>query len=187
MGSDLSMKEEGHSENAPSKRPDFVPIQTSEVLDPKFLPEDYSWMDRGHYALYTGHLTEGGNPPVDANWAWEVDYVKGTPKEGKISCLGYTLFLERESESLGNWLNWPILFVCFFRAPQFVSSIYLDTPLGKANCLKVPRSTGDGYVTATLYYEKRTMTLVKMEVHSDLDGKQLYSGTISETNINIKS
>ena len=169
----------------PSKRPNFIAVESSEVIEPKFLPRDYAWMEKGHYAIYKGELTESAQQPVNANWAWEVNYVKGVTKQGKISCLGYTLFVEDSGESLGNWLSWPVLFTCFFRILPSIDSTYIETPLGITDCFKLSRSIGSGYVTAKLYYEKDTTTLVKMDVHSDLDEQQLYSGILSETNINM--
>ena len=81
--------------------------------------------------------------------------------------------------------SWPVLFTCFFRIPRPLGDAYIETPIGKTDCFKLSRSIGSGYVTATLYYEKSTTTLIRMDAHSDLDEQKLYSGTLFETNINM--
>src|SRR5437773_12138904 len=140
-----------------SEREDFFPIETSEVTNPRHLPFAYKWMQKGFYAIYKGELVNDKNKLTKSNWGLEVNYVNDHSKHGDPSSLGYTLYMSKDGESIGNWLNWPVLFVRYFNIQHPLGNEKVNVPfLGTISCFKAMRGPENfAGVNRTMWYDEK--------------------------------
>jgi len=162
-------------------RADFVPVTTSEVMNPQDLPFAYRWMQRGFYAVYEGELL-ANEGRLKASWGLEIDYVNDRSRTGEPSSIGYTLYVDNAGAALKNWLDWPVLFVRFFDiAPLGKEDVDVTSPgLGRISCFKtLHKAKGFTPINKTAWYDEASSLLIKMEVHT-LVAVNLYSCVLSE-------
>lgn len=188
------MSVQKNAASLPSSRTDFTKIRSTEVLEPKWLPPNYLWMQMGHYATYSGtlkwawdtNLMAPAKVSFMARWSWEINHVmdrskaSGKTSIGTPSVLSYTVYQERTERPVEPPIILQSLFACFFRLPEPILSVTVDTPFGPLPCFRIHKQ-----IEATnhaLDYDVQTSILVGVEVET-LDGTPVYSCLLSETNI----